>query len=131
MKIMTFFLVFVLGVSVQAGIVIDDFSTTQVLAPGEDGFVTGGGILGGERDISTSSQFSVNINSIVPGQFIGKNNSTSSNSIVSISYDGIDGSSERNYGGLGHLDLTGGGQYNGFALSFTDFDISLGFVVHL
>ena len=125
MKKLTVLFLFVLGACVQAEIVIDDFSTTQVLSPGEDGFVIGDGIIGGERDISTSYSFGVNINSAIPGQLFCENTS-SSHRWVNITYDGIDGSGATDYGGLGHQDLTDGGQYGGLLLTFTDINVSGG-----
>ncbi len=115
MRTITIFLIIVLGGALQAAIIIDDFSTTQV----GDGYATGAGILGGERDVSTGPNASVNINSDFPGQLFCEK-TASTGSWAYMTYDGVDGSGGGGAGGLGHQDLTGGGQYTGFLLTLTD-----------
>jgi hypothetical protein len=109
------------SLSAQAAIVIDDFTISQTQTGGVGGTATGSNIIGGERDVTIYESAAVYINSTYGsgGHFI--------NMAVDpcwgyahLAYDGPDGSiSNYDYSGLGHVDLTGGGQYNGFLISLT------------
>jgi len=109
------------SLSAQAAVVVDDFTVPQTQTGGVGGTVTGSTIIGGERDVTIYEDAAVYINSAYGSgcHFI--------NTPVDpcwgyayLAYDGPDGStSNYDYDGLGHLDLTGGGQYNGFLIALT------------
>jgi hypothetical protein len=107
--------------SLHAAIIIDDFMTpqTEVISPG--GTVTGSIIIGGERDVEIyNDSAEVHINSTYgSGCHILYVTNDRGYGSIGLSYDGIDGSLEGDYDGLGHVDLTDGGQYNGFLISVT------------
>jgi hypothetical protein len=116
-----------LSVCAPAAIVIDDFSTTQVIPKSSANCVTGSDMIGGQRDVGVSSDSSADINTTVPGHLYFRSGNTSYGS-VGLVYDGIDDSySNDSYGGLGHLDLTNGGTYNGFVFHFTQMPSSYNF----
>lgn len=112
-----------------AAIVIDDFTTPQTLT-WDTGVVTGDGILGGERDVTSYQQSaSVHINAAYgSGCHIINASIDYSRGYAYFTYDGQDGSTS-NYdkSGLGHVDLTGGGQYNGFLITFSQVDTTGGY----
>lgn len=112
-----------LGTFVPAVIIIDDFTTPQIVPMSSQGTAAGSGILGGERDVWTGSNFIADFNAAVPGHFYGENSSSTNAAGISIIYDGLDGNvEESDYSGLGSVDLTGGGKYDGFRLRFTQID---------
>ncbi len=109
------------GLSTQAAIVIDDFTVPQTQTGGVGGTVTGDTILGGERDVTMYNDTAeVYINSTY-GSGCHLVNTAGDNSwgYAYLSYDGTDGSISDDTGGLGHVDLTGAGQYDGFLIMLT------------
>jgi len=115
-------LVVCLLTSVATAIIIDDFSTTQMVLDGVSNCVVGSDMIGGERDTLGrfySNSVKTDINTTNSGQLYHKS-IKGHYSHFFLAYDGLDGSySNHNYGGLGHQDLTEGGAFNGFIFDFT------------
>jgi hypothetical protein len=109
------------GLSTQAAIVIDDFTVTQTETASDGGTATGSGIIGGERDVAIYNDTAeVHINSTFgSGCRVIDKVGDSDWGYAYLSYDGIDGSISDDTSGLGHLDLTGAGQYDGFLIMLT------------
>lgn len=105
-----------------AAVVVDDFSTTQVLSGlglSGAGYVSGPGILGTERDAEAYAP-SIDINSSVPNQFRAFNSHPENWGTIWLTYDGVDHSTSSSFlGGLGHLDLTQGGLNDRFRIALT------------
>ena len=114
--------------AVYAGqITIDDFTTAQALtAPigTVSSSAAGGGILGGERDailsiVTDTNPFNdaeVNIGFGI----VSHSNPSNVNSTLELQYDGVDGSSALDTGGLGNLDLGG---FTGIAIDILSLDL--------
>jgi hypothetical protein len=102
-------------------LVIDDFTTAQSLPENTMSCVQNTGILGGERDGRTFLDINVQINTAYPNQCY-MTNPDNFGSTFFLTYDGPDGDPDPynpDEDGLGNLDLTGGGQYTGFLISFS------------
>ncbi|MFA5554654.1 MAG: PEP-CTERM sorting domain-containing protein [Phycisphaerae bacterium] len=100
-------------------VIIDDFTTAQSVSSNSSNSVTGPGILGGERDAEIYSSYaSANVNQSIAGQLYYKSGKSNLNYLYLV-YDGVDASSSnRDYDGLGHIDLTDGGTCNGIMFNF-------------
>jgi len=115
------------SLSAQAAVVIDDFTVPQTQTGGVGGTATGSTIIGGERDVTVYEDAAVYINSAYgSGAHFINTPVDPCWGYAYLAYDGADGSiSDYDRDGLGHLDLTGGGQYNGFLISLTQINGSL------
>lgn len=111
--------------SAPAAFVIDDFTTPQTLTGGIGGTASGSGIVGGERDAKMYQQSAeIHINSTYGnGCRIINTAGGNQSGYAYLTYDGPDGSiTNYDTSGLGHVDLTGGGQYDGFQITFSQMD---------
>lgn len=111
---------FFLNIACSAAVIIDDFSTMQIVPGNSSSCISGPGIIGDERDVSVQSSTAMaEINQTVFEQLY-YTNGTGGLNYLNLVYDGMDGAYEHHaYDGLGHIDLTDGGTCNGFALDFT------------
>jgi hypothetical protein len=109
-----------LNAACSAAIIIDDFSTMQIVPGNSSSCISGPGIIGDERDVYVQSSTAIaDINNTVFKQLY-YTNGTGGLNYLNLVYDGMDSSyANHNYSGLGHIDLTDGGTYNGIALDFT------------
>ncbi|MEM7477744.1 MAG: hypothetical protein AAF483_22375 [Planctomycetota bacterium] len=113
----TFGLLFVLGLtneSLAQSILIDDFSTDQslIVNGGVDSLsVTGGGILGSERDVEVVGVVAWETDD---GETSITRSATGFTSIASVVFDGLDDDSSVS-DGLNGVDLTGGGSTDSLA----------------
>lgn len=113
-------LIFCIGCTLHAGIVIDDFATPQTATDSNGNTVTGDIIIGGERDVRVHKDTAqVHINSAYgSGCHVINTAGDASTGRAWFTYDGDDGDvTEYDLSGLGHMDLTGGGLYDGFLVS--------------
>lgn len=119
-KCLCFFSFLFLGCLAPAAVIIDDFSTTQMIPRISSNCVVGPGIIGSERDAwLVYDKTWANVNHTVSGQLFYKNEIKNFN-YLRLEYDGMDGDYfNHDYAGLGHLDLTDGGTCNALAFHFT------------
>jgi len=123
---------FVFGLLANPGVawslVIDAFDTnltTSAFAPSTtvSDWVSGPGIVGGERDVTLSLTSGVGVTAITSGGEFAYGHISSSEATITMTWDGPDASASLDATGLGGLDFTDAGVSTGFALSllFNDF----------
>lgn len=122
-------LVFIAVVPAQAKVIIDDFGDDQLLqqtGPGTvSGSVLGANILGGERDSILTVDSGPGLAELeVSAGSLKYSNQATVTSHLQLQYDGADGSSALDAGGLGGVDIS---TLLGFAIEvlFTDIPVQL------
>ncbi len=102
-----------------AGVIIDDFTTAQTRLGTGFSIVSGGGILGTEREVSISGLNSATASFVATGGLANLTGPTGSATpavaLFTLRYDGTDGSPGISYN-LGGVDLTDGGLADQFVL---------------
>ncbi|MCB9436685.1 MAG: DUF11 domain-containing protein [Anaerolineales bacterium] len=127
------------NIAEAATITIDGFDTDQatldLVHPGGTGSttgstVTGGGMLGGERDVRLTLNSGIvpgnGVHTTTAGGFFSYGQDPTANGSVQIQWDGVDGDfNTLNATGLGGVDLTGGGTSDAFIMGVLFDDLAI------
>lgn len=131
MKIAPLFAISFFAASANSAVILDDFDTGNITVVDTvldgiavDGFASGLGVLGGERDVSvnlmTNPFGTTGASANVANGFYSANVPSGSMSEYIIQWDGIDGSMDFDTDGLGSVDFLTGTTALAITLAFSD-----------